>query len=242
MPIFYRGTERVLFVHIPKAAGTSVLVWLCDNGWRVTNHTPHRGASLDILEHRHAITHIPIEGPQNPSVSPQHAHRGVYAHWGQFSYAFTLVREPLARLRSHVDWMYARAAATGEALPSPERFANSYLRLTLAAYAQEPTIRDNHVRPQIDFLSPEVEILRLEHDWSNRLQERLKLRPPIPHQQSGPATPAATAPLDRDVAEAVLVHCRADFEALGYRQPSVDELIAPGGDETTHGVDTSNAD
>lgn len=242
MPIFYRSGERVLFVHIPKVAGTSVLVWLCDNGWRVTNHTPHRGASLDILQHRYGITSIPTEGPQPSGVSPQHADRRVFQRWGEFSYAFTLVRDPLERLRSHLDWMYARACATGESLPPPERFANAYLRLTLEAYAHDATARDNHVRPQVDFLTPEMEVLRLEDPWAERLQERLGLQPPIPYQQRGPATAAATAPLDRDVAEAVIAHCQADFAALGYRQPSVEELIAPGATRGIQSHDTSKAD
>jgi hypothetical protein len=81
MPIFYKSDERVLFVHVPKAAGTSVLTWFLANGWDVTNHVAHAGFSAEIREQRFGLRAIPLEGPQPASVSPQHADRAVFAHY-----------------------------------------------------------------------------------------------------------------------------------------------------------------
>ncbi len=218
MPIFYNSDERVLFVHVPKAAGTSVLTWFLANGWDVTNHVAHAGFSADILEQRFGLRSIPLEGPQPAGVSPQHADRTVFAQWGEFTYAFALVREPVARLRSHVAWVIDHALETAGDRSTRERAANAYLRRALASVAADPTVADNHLRRQVDFLDTGIEVLRHEQDWPAQLRARLALQPPVPCDNASET--ATDIRFEHDVAERALAYYRPDFEAFGYAIPS----------------------
>lgn len=77
MPIFQHPTRgRVLFIHIPKTAGSSVEKWLQAHGFELEK--------LNNWDGTHA----------------QHATKETYDQWGEFDYKFTIVREPLARFVS----------------------------------------------------------------------------------------------------------------------------------------------
>lgn len=77
MPIFNHPNKgRILFIHIPKAAGSSVEKWLRDRSYKLS-----RLCTWDGANH-------------------QHATKIVYETWGDFDYKFTVVRHPLERFVS----------------------------------------------------------------------------------------------------------------------------------------------
>lgn len=77
MPIFdHKEIGRVLFIHIPKTAGSSVEKWLQDSG-----HYCHK------VHHTLPMSH-------------QHATKDIYSKWGHFDYKFAIVRDPLTRFIS----------------------------------------------------------------------------------------------------------------------------------------------
>ena len=77
MPIFNHPTKgRVLFIHIPKTAGSSINEWLRNAGYK-----------LDKLVSWSGWDH-------------QHAPKKIYDTWGSFDYKFAIVRHPLDRFVS----------------------------------------------------------------------------------------------------------------------------------------------
>jgi len=77
MPIFVKNGKRVLFAHIPKTGGTSIIAMAKDNGWKV--------------EHGRE----------------QHATMRVYRDW-DYDRAFSVVREPVERMKSFLAWRHIR--------------------------------------------------------------------------------------------------------------------------------------
>ena len=77
MPYFHhlqRG--RTLFIHIPKAGGSSISQWIRDAGYTLNKISMQDGARF------------------------QHAVADIYKEWGHFDYKFMVVRDPLQRFAS----------------------------------------------------------------------------------------------------------------------------------------------
>lgn len=154
MPIFTRANERILFIHIPKAAGTTIEKLFVEKGYSVDFR---RGG---------------IYGPLNDfdrqnGCSPQHLHATLLEKHlvkERFDRIFCIVRNPIDRFIS--EFRFRRQAG--------HKFAagdiNAFWASARHAYDENPMCLDNHLRPQIDFLWRDSEVFRLEDGMGSILK------------------------------------------------------------------------
>jgi hypothetical protein len=168
MPVYERGGRRVLFVHIPKTGGTSIEAAFRRAGFAESylskSFTPH-GCRPQHL----TAADLVEEFPGLP-----------------FDYVFAVVRDPAARFGSERVWRAGHFAKAGRTIPDFDSFANTWLD----RYDARPSAGDNHFRPQVEFLLPQMDVFRFEDgvDWiMSRVAARLKvprLGRPAPHRMA----------------------------------------------------------
>lgn len=226
MPIFYKNKERVLFVHIPKTAGISMAVWFCKNYWYMKNFRLHAGRSKDIFVREFGIDFVPLEGPQSVTTTPQHAIAKTYLQWGTFTTGFSIVRNPLTRFFSHVRYAYDAWLDQERRVHTPEtlkRFSRSYTTQILGSVRDNPEFADNHIRPQADFLTKKLVILRYEGDWETFLADKYRLHTPLPGYNKTPMDVTKEIIMPKDHFEALIEYYQVDYELLGYKIPRLPE-------------------
>ena len=143
MPIFLNESASVLFVHIPKCAGTSV-----SNIFRKNYKRYFVDAGL---------------GDRNffklRKCSPQHYHRDILQlilKVEDFDHVFHVIRNPVTRIVS--EYVMRSNSSSGEGFLSFEDFC----RNVFSRYKSNPYVLDNHIRPQVEFILPEGEIYYYE--------------------------------------------------------------------------------
>jgi len=135
--------RKLLFIHVPKAGGTSIERRLQRDGWSMSFRATGRTEE-----------HFPLR-----RVSPQHYHGELLSETlrlDAFDVIFMVVRDPLARFRSE----YAhrnRDPGQGKA-----EVVAAWTEAVLGRYQRDPYVLDNHLRPQHEFVVPNVQIYRLE--------------------------------------------------------------------------------
>ncbi len=198
MPIFRLNGKTILFLHIPKAGGTSIETWL----------SAHGPESFRLRYNRIGL----------PCV-PQHFHGALIEQLfapGFFDYSFCVPRNPYWRLLSEYNYRMGHRKWPWRLLPRPG-FA-LWVRRSLSRYDRNPYLYSNHLRPQVAFRIAGTEAFRLE-DQQPALIARLSalggLPPPAELPRTNASTPLA---LGIDPATAALIHqfYRADFETFGY--------------------------
>jgi hypothetical protein len=202
MPIFKINDANILFMHVPKAGGTSVERWL-------SAYSPVR-------------FHLPLNIYGFPCV-PQHFHAElVNALFLEefFDYAFTVVRNPYSRMLSEYNYRLTRRRRRQRILPPPsfERWVGKVLR----RYRTNPYVYSNHIRPQVEFLVEGIEVFRLESDLP-ALQERLLAvcgltdAPDFPFANRSTARESTISPA---AAQKIYEFYQHDFERFGYDRAS----------------------
>lgn len=141
MPFIEYGGKRILFIHIPKTGGQSVERWLSEHG---------------KLRFHNAGT------PLSARCTPQHFRwtdlRELFGA-DYFDYVFTIVRNPYERIESEyrMTWILGMQgffrAAPGFA---------AWLDSTLESFGKTAFFRDNHFRPQSEFIGKAVRVFRFE--------------------------------------------------------------------------------
>ena len=145
MPIFTRGDRAVLFVHVPKTGGTTLEKMMVGAGWEVGFRATPRTHPAQARLHR---------------VSPQHYHADLLAQTlrlDRFDTTFLVTRDPLARFRSEYAMRNKRHPEAGAA-GHVEEWSRSIARRA----RRNPSVLDNHVRPQHEFVLPGARVFRLE--------------------------------------------------------------------------------
>lgn len=141
MPFIEHNGKRVLFIHIPKAGGTSIEAWMKDIA-------PLRLFSIGV--------------PLASRCTPQHLRaQDIRALLGEnyFDLMITVVRNPYDRIASEyrMQTEIARQGFWKSAIDfSP------WLETHLTRQMTERFHLDNHLRPQWEFLGKGVEVFRLE--------------------------------------------------------------------------------
>lgn len=138
MPLYRHHDRAILLVHIPKTGGSSLEEILV-----------HAGAAQALKFHKRLGF---------SASTPQHMQWDVLQRWvpdGFYDYSLTIVRNPFDRLASEYAW---RARVSGKPIVA----FNPWVRKTLKRYDQNPYIHDNHIRPQVDFVGPDVVVFKLE--------------------------------------------------------------------------------
>lgn len=148
MPIFNNATRQILFIHIPKAAGTSIEEKLLQNGFSMTYRRGGRYGKLNDFDRTNGC-------------SPQHMHGALLdRHFDpqSFDFVFTVVRNPLDRLVSEFNFRKTSMKAFD--------FDNfeDWTYHTLASFNSNPFVYDNHIRPQNEFIWGEAKIYKLEYE------------------------------------------------------------------------------
>lgn len=143
MPVFSNSNKNILFIHIPKTAGSSIEKIGKDLGW--VESFSVRGRSLNDLKFYKS--------------TPQHLHAKpleLIFNLDQFDSIFTVVRNPFNRLKSEYYWQYSQKITDLD--------VDEWVPATLDQYLYNAHIYDNHIRPQVEFLpkSKKVEVLKLE--------------------------------------------------------------------------------
>ena len=203
MPVYRIHGKSVLFIHVPKTGGTSVENFLRQHG---PEGLHSRGAKLVKPAKGSALSsHVPL----------QHFHaellQAVFPQ-GYFDYAFMIVRDPVARLRSA--YMHSRELGR----PEGQLTFDHWTRLMLPLAARLPYLRNNHLRPQAEFECFGAQVFRFEEGVDSiigRVAERLGLAAPevIPHARRGAPAPGEVTP---GLQARIWAHFRQDFEKYGY--------------------------
>ncbi len=145
MPIFRKDGRNILFIHVPKAGGTSVELVFKQSGYQ--------RVYLDGKVGPHAINHV-------RRCTPQHMHAAMLEmnfRLDRFDAIFMVVREPIARLRSEYLWR------NRDNSPSTDGAAvQKWAKATFKRYAADPFLFDNHIRPQAEFKLAGAQVYRLE--------------------------------------------------------------------------------
>lgn len=202
MPIFRINGKNILFMHVPKAGGTSIERWLST--------------------YSEINFHLPRKSPQFPCV-PQHFHAEVIRTLFSdafFDYRFLIVRNPYQRLLSEYNYRMGHRRRRERILPPPG-FAR-WLRRVLRQYRADPYVFSNHIRPQTDFMMAGAEFFRLESDLPE-LRERLSALCAIADTEEIPRTNRSVRREDTisaSAAEMLYDFYRQDFETFGYAPDS----------------------
>ncbi|MCF7702161.1 sulfotransferase family 2 domain-containing protein [Loktanella sp. M215] len=193
MTLLSANGKLFYFAHIPKTGGSSVETAMRKAGARRALHFHKR---LDFvrcnLQHMHAELF-------DTFVPPKFYDKG-----------FCVIRHPIARLVSEYRW---RQTLDQASLPF-----DPWVRRQIAAYAQNPYVLDNHMRPQHEFIGKKIKVFRFE-DGIDVILGRLSvmtgltLNPETHVRQPGVREPLTWSPETRALA---LRFYDADFAPLGY--------------------------
>lgn len=165
MPILTKFDKNILFIHIPKTAGTYITQMFINNGYNVS--LTNAGIFKDLV--------ITNDSPVSDWCSPQH-YRGEslvkYNNKKAFDKIFTIVREPLARLISEYNFRRNDPQYHDTSFPGVNHVNDTddnisetfhrWVELIFDVYRDDNNILDNHVRPQHEFLTDDTHILKLE--------------------------------------------------------------------------------
>jgi hypothetical protein len=206
MPVFRKDGLDVLFVHVPKAGGTSIEYLFHNNGWRTRYRDPRHGP--DSLNH---LRRCP----------PQHMHAELLEQMfrlNRFDAVFLTVRNPITRFRSE-----CAMRSTDERAPSAAAVEKWYGE-AMDLLAGNPWTFENHLRPQVDFVVPGAAVYKLEDGLEKAVEDLnqrfgLGLAGPLRrmmdrHTISGFSS--KDVPISDSLAARIREDYRADFEHFGY--------------------------
>jgi hypothetical protein len=204
MPVFFKDTRRILFIHVPKAGGTSIETFFEANGFSTAYID--RGESLDSLN-----------GVRR--CSPQHMHAALLQKLFDpdlFDYVFMTVRHPVSRLLSKF------VMETGET-ESVARLEEWILRDFSNVFA-DPGFMDNHLRPQCDFHLPRANVYKLEDGFGEEFVARLQAESgfELPEQMIGREMHAGLGKPDFNMVQPAIRdlirnYYARDFAMFGYQ-------------------------
>jgi len=214
MPVFERGTIRVLFVHIPKTGGSSLEQGLRNAGFRQTCWSREKTAY---------------------GCSPQHLHAEALRQtfdMSSFDLMFTVIRDPVDRVVSEFNMRHP--ARSGEDY-GDEKF-RAWFAWCRKSMGTRPWTLDNHIRPQVDFMVPECRVFRFEEGLDNVLRFVLatvtmsdavcSLSPQISHLLKSHGG-LSRSDLGEESLDSIFQAYREDYAHFGYQRPSRQDLKLP---------------
>ncbi len=146
MPLYFSENQSVIFFHIPKTGGTSIESWLMN--------------SMDckqLLFNKFVLDDM--------LVTPQHlGYSTIKKLLGEDvfnkSFKFAIVRNPFDRLES--EFFYRVKMGDIKLGKNPERYFSPWLIDAFNEYRTNPSIYDNHFRPQVYYYGQDVKFFKFE--------------------------------------------------------------------------------
>lgn len=226
MPVFRKGTRKYLYIHIPKTGGSSIERAFTDAGMDMEYQDGRVSETSWNMIRRCTPQHM--HGEMLETIFKIHKFDGI----------FTVVRDPLSRLKSEYLWRHRDDEFTVDGA-SVERWAAD----AFGEYPRDQHMFDNHIRPQVDFLVKGVQVFRFEdglEQMASALNEQwgLDLPATLPRVREGSAT---TRYASRDVEvttrleQLVSDFYREDYARFGYEAPLPPTPEAPAGSTQTPG-------
>lgn len=156
MPVFNKDKKFLLYIHVPKAGGTSMEMLFQNNGWQTEY--------LDLNIKGKSFNHVRI-------CSPQHMHSEMLQQ--QFLFhkldgIFMTIRHPYDRFRS--EYCYRHKSNCDTSAEAVENWARKIFK----AYSNNNYILDNHIRPQHEFYVPGTQVYKLERGLKKTVQDLAK--------------------------------------------------------------------
>lgn len=208
MPLVLHRGQALFFVHVPKAGGTSVEIYLerrfgplcaMDRNKRLGL----RGTGLITPATHLAACDLAEFIPANADL------------------VFTLVREPVGKLKSEYRYQ------TGVSRMSRLSFS-TWLHVMLACLRLEPRIYENHIRPQSEIVPEACEVFHLERDGVAQIIRRLdevtgEPRPDLTpeHKNKRPQAPIRLHRQDVALIEQVFA---GDYTRFGFARIAAEDL------------------
>ncbi len=197
MPLFEINGRRILFIHVPKNAGTSI------TGLLSRYSAPRLDGKLRLY---------------GKTFRPRHLHGELLEqilHPGMVDYAFMVVRDPVARMVS--EYFYQRRPGTSELRWQRFTGFDAWLDYSLWRSSADPGYWENHFRPQSAFACFGCEVFRLE-DGMSAISARLSAvtGQPIADVPTLNSHPKAKLTPGAGARSRIIERYRTDFDRFGY--------------------------
>jgi hypothetical protein len=171
MPIFTKGRQNILYVHVPKTGGTAIEALFRAHGY-VVGHFDGGAGPRSLARVRRC--------------SPQHHTADLLAQLFRldaFDWVMMTVRNPYARIVSE----YNHRRRLDAKLPA----FDAWLDDILTRLRENPGLSDNHFRPQGEFYIPGAAIFRQEDGFGAGFIATLHARVGFPADATVPQANAA---------------------------------------------------
>ncbi|GAB3273735.1 sulfotransferase family protein [Arthrobacter pigmenti] len=149
MPVFRKDGRNILFIHVPKTGGSTIEEVFNSSGYQVM-----------YLDGK--------MGPTSPNYfrkcAPQHMNAEMLEHafrLDKFDLTFLVARDPLARFKSRYVWSHRKQASI-----NPE-ISEEWVEKQFREFSTNKFVGGNHVRPQVDFLTPGCDVYNFETGLQN---------------------------------------------------------------------------
>lgn len=194
MPLYRFADKIVLFIHIPKTGGSSVeKVLRMAGGIQALVSSDYRRFGTCNPQHFHAEM---LERIAPPSF---------------YDYSFVVARNPVDRIISEYKM---RKSSNPDLPPFGIWLGNVFARFETNRFAL-----DNHLRPQVDFVTRQCEVFRFEDGISSICKTVLQRAGIVfdfgamPHERK--SANISVEPSDEDI-ERIAAFYQADFHEFGY--------------------------
>ncbi|PSJ48034.1 hypothetical protein C7H85_04345 [Zobellella endophytica] len=155
MPIFSKDNKNILFIHVPKAGGSTIESIFKRSEFEMTYFDGGKHSKLNPLR----------------KCSPQHMYAeqlNALFEVNKFDYIFMLVRNPIERFKSEFGMRHQQADKNNRLNFD---YVNSWTKKTLENYNSNPYCYDNHIRPQSQFYLPGTRVFKLEDGMDSIIEQ-----------------------------------------------------------------------
>lgn len=161
MPIFEKNGRRVAFIHIPKAAGSSVEQLFTSGGWTMSFYKPTYDG-YTVSDQHQTYQDLKKRIPDLDELE-----------------SFAITRDPFSRLVS--EWGYQT-----KRIKSSKLNFNDFVRHLECSLKVDERYWDNHYRPQTDFIDEGINAVIKMEDISDGLtnflhEHKIMQKARIPH-------------------------------------------------------------